>query len=650
MNHHRFKAGEIILTEGEEGDLAFLIRTGAVQVSIGADGSERVVATLEAGDVFGEMSLIDRGPRSATVRAVTDTECLVTTYDEFLDAARVDPTHLMDFVKPLVSRLRRMNERVVNLDPGTGHRIQQFLKVIIAGLDERDVLFGADMDALARELRLLLQNDRLHLAPAEIEKAEQVLAYMLRTSIEECLNLWFGKSGETDREIWNTFGADVALAAGGHFDHWALNIDQPRQLVALVVMLDQFPRNMYRDTAQMYACDARCLALVKRGLRVGVGTRLRPVEKVFLCLALTHSESLDDQILCMDEWRSCMDALAADDPLNVFHEIFHRHLAVIQRFGRFPHRNALLQRSNTPAETVFLEDSAFRFDLPLTRRPDGSMVFAGTVKRRMVRFLDHEYQTLLPDTDETPRVVSGLSYTGPDAVFTRTQDELRRQGYIRIGDSVPDFDADTNLGPINFNDYVGESWCVLFSHPADFTPVCTTELAAAARLHDAWEQRSTKVIGLSVDGAAEHRRWIEDINETHQTQVRFPIIVDRDRRVSMLFGMLDPTTFGHGSSVGETHTVRSVFIISPKKRVELILTYPAHVGRNFDEIVRALDALQLTTAHQVATPADWRQGQDTVVLPFMSDEEAERHFADAGGVKTVRSYLRFVRDPSLRIV
>ena len=159
-----------------------------------------------------------------------------------------------------------------------------------------------------------------------------------------------------------------------------------------------------------------------------------------------------------------------------------------------------------------------------------------------------------------------------------------------------------------------------------------------------------KVIGLSVDSSEDHERWIADINETQSARVDFPIIADKDRRVSMLFGMLDPTNFRHGTGLGETMTVRSVFVISPAKRVELVLSYPAHVGRNFDEILRVVDALQLSARHRVATPANWKPGEDTVVLPFISDEEAEGMFAHVGGVRRVRSYLRFVRDPSLRLL
>jgi len=526
--------------------------------------------------------------------------------------------------------------------------MQQALQVILAGLDERDALSETDTEALRRELRMLLQQERIQIAAAEIDKGEDILQYMLRANIEECLNLWFGKSEQTDQEIWNRFGADVALASRGHYDHWALDVEHPRLLVALVILLDQFPRNMYRDTPQMYACDAHCLALVKRGLRVDVSGRLRPIERVFLCLVLTHSEALDDQYLCMEEWDRAMTELASDDPLNAFHEIFHRHVAVIQRFGRFPHRNKILERANTAAEEDFLSNSSFRFDLPLIRRPDGAIAFAGTVKKRTVTVLDHEYQSLLPDVDEVPDEGFEFEYAGPDKVFTRSQEQLEEQGYIRIGDTVPDFSAETSMGPVKFHEFIADSWCVLFSHPADFTPVCTTEFGATAKLHDEWSKRGVKIIGLSVDTIEDHERWIADINETQHTQVNFPIIADKDRRVSMLFGMLDATTFRHGASLGQTMTVRNVFIISPAKRIELILSYPAFIGRSFDEILRVLDALQLSAQYHVATPANWRPGDDTVVLPFITDEEAQRMFAEHGGFRKVRSYLRYVRDPSLR--
>jgi len=649
MQTVKFRAGDTIISEGDDGNTAFLIVSGSVEVRVGEEAKAKTVGTLGAGEVFGEMCLIEPGPRSATVKAMTNAECIATSYDEFIPSMQNDPQRAIMFMKTLVRRLRETNH-LLSITPADvlGQRIQQSLQVILAGLEERDALSGADLEGLGLELRMLLQIDRIQIATAEIERADQVLQYMLRPNIEECLNLWFGKSEQTDQDILSRFGTDVVLASGGKYDHWALNVEHPRLLVALVIMLDQFTRNMYRDTPQMYACDARCRRLVKRGLRVGVSGRLRPIERVLLCLALTHSETLDDQLLCMEEWGRAMEELAPDDPLNVFHEIFHRHVAVIQRFGRFPHRNKILHRANTMAEEDFLQDSSFRFDLPLMRRSDGTFAFAGTVKKRIVKVLDHEYETLLPDIDEVGHRAFEYKYLGPDGVFTKTQEQLKKQGYIRIGDTVPDFTAETSTGPINFHEFIGNSWCVFFSHPADFTPVCTTEFGVTAKLRDEWSKRGAKVIGLSVDNTDDHERWIADINETQHTQVNFPIIADKDRRVSMLFGMLDSTTFRHGSNLGETMTVRSVFIISPSKRVELILTYPAYIGRNFHEILRVLDALQLSAKYRVATPANWQPGEDTVVLPFISDEEAERMFADQGGFRKVRSYLRFVRDPSLR--
>jgi peroxiredoxin len=527
-------------------------------------------------------------------------------------------------------------------------RIRRGLEVILAGIEERNALSKEDVLELRRDLHILVERERMETPSSEIEKAGQVIDFMLRPTMEECLSLWFGKSDETDLQILKQFGAEVALASKGYYDHWALDVEYPHLLVALVILLDQFPRNMYRETAQMYASDAHCRALVKRSLRLSGRERLPPIERVFLCLALTHSETLDDQLLCMQEWDQVMTELALDDPLNVFHEIFHRHLAVIKRFGRFPHRNRLLGRANTPAEEDFLSDSSFRFDLPLTKGPDGSFIFAGAVKKRTVRLLDHEYETLLPEPGDAPEGKATFRYEGPEAVFAVSEEQLGKQGFVRIGDQIPDFTAETSLGAIRLYDFMGDDWCVLFSHPADFTPVCTTELGQAAKLKPEWTKRGVKVLGLSVDSVADHARWIADVNETQGAEVNFPIIADKDRQVSMLLGMLDATTFRHGPSLGQTMTVRCVFIISPSKRVELILSYPAGIGRNFEEILRVIDALQLSAKHHVATPVNWRPGDDTVVLPFISDEEAEKMFADLGGFRKVRSYLRFVRDPSLR--
>src|SRR5262252_5723317 len=649
MQTVRFRAGDTILSEGEDGNSAFLIVSGSVEVSVGQEANAKTVGTLGAGEVFGEMCLIEPAPRSATVKAVTDAECVATSYDEIFPLMRNSPQRAMTFMKAMVRRMREVNNLLSLASVEVqGQRIQQSVQVILAGLEERDSLAGDDLEALGRDLRMLLQIDRIQIAQAEVTKADQVLQYMLRPNIEECLNLWFGKSEQTDQDILQRFGTDVSLASRGHYDHWALDIEHPRLLIALVMLLDQFPRNLYRDMPQMYACDARCQSLVRRALRVGMSRRLKPIERVFLCLVLTHSESLEDQLSCMEEWERTTEELAPDDPLNVFHEIFHRHVAVIRRFGRYPHRNKILQRENTPAEEDFMELSSFRFDLPLIRRPDGTFAFAGAVTRRTVKLLGYEYETLLPDMDEVGHHAFEFKYSGPDGIFTRTQEQLKKQGYIRIGDNVPDFSAESSMGPISFHEFIGDSWCVFFSHPADFTPVCTTEFGVSAKLEHEWRKRNAKVIGLSVDSSEDHERWIADINETQHTQVNFPIIADKDRSVAMLFGMLDSTTFRHGSSLGETMTVRSVFIISPSTRVEWILAYPAYIGRNFNEILRVLDALQLSAKYRVATPANWQPGDDTVVLPFISDEEAEGMFAHQGGFRKVRSYLRFVRDPSLR--
>lgn len=648
MQSVNFEAGDIILAEGEDGDTAYLISSGQVEVSIGQGAARKVVGTLGPGEVFGEMSLIEPGPRSATVKALTDTACIVTTYGEFMGAAQTDLNSAMALMKTLVRRQRQTSEHVASMNPGIRHRIEQCLTVILAGLDQHDGLSGQEMQSLQRELKMLLKADRLQVAREEITKAEDVLSYMLRPTIEQCLDLWFGKAEATDKEIWDRFGADVALASRGHYDLWALNVEYPRLLVALVIMLDQFPRNMYRDTPQMYAADARCQSLVKRSLKVGVAEKLRPIERVFLCLVLTHSESIEDQQLCMVLWEESMAQLAPDDPLNVFHDVFHRHVAVIARFGRFPHRNKILDRVNTAAEEAFLSDNSFRFDLPLQRNPDGTLAFAGTVTRR-VKVLDHEYETQMPLRGETAGP-SEYAYENPDSVFTRTRQQLTHQGFVRIGDQVPDFSAMTSLGPMRFHEFIDGFWCVLFSHPSDFTPVCTTELGLTARLDDEWRKRGTKVIGLSVDGTAEHGRWIEDINATQNTTVNFPIIADKDRKISMLFGMLDATNFGHGANLGETVTVRSVFIISPAKQVALVMTYPAFVGRNFDEILRVIDALQLSSKYHVATPANWQPGEDTVVLPFISDADVESMFGTDSGFRRERSYLRYVRDPSLQLL
>lgn len=207
---------------------------------------------------------------------------------------------------------------------------------------------------------------------------------------------------------------------------------------------------------------------------------------------------------------------------------------------------------------------------------------------------------------------------------------------LRLGDKAPNFDAETSEGKINFYDYLGDSWGILFSHPADFTPVCTTELGAAAKYKDEFEKRNVKVLALSVDGAQSHKDWIKDINETQNTTVNFPIIADEDKKVSQLYDMIHP-------NADDTLTVRSVYVIAPDKTIKLMITYPASTGRNFKELLRVIDSLQLTAHHKVATPADWQQGEDVVISTSVSNEEAENRFPK--GFKEVKPYLRLTPQP-----
>ena len=209
---------------------------------------------------------------------------------------------------------------------------------------------------------------------------------------------------------------------------------------------------------------------------------------------------------------------------------------------------------------------------------------------------------------------------------------------IRLGDKAPDFTADSSMGTINLYDYLGDSWGILFSHPADFTPVCTTELGTAAKFKDEFDKRNLKMLALSVDGADSHNEWIKDINEVQHTNVNFPIIADEDKKVSDLYDMIHP-------NADNNLTVRSVFIIAPDKTVKLTLTYPASTGRNFYELLRVVDSLQLTAYHKVATPANWEHGQDVVVSPAIPTNEAREMFVK--GVEEIKPYLRMTPDPSV---
>ena len=208
---------------------------------------------------------------------------------------------------------------------------------------------------------------------------------------------------------------------------------------------------------------------------------------------------------------------------------------------------------------------------------------------------------------------------------------------IRLGDTAPDFTAETTEGKINFHDWIGDKWAVLFSHPKDFTPVCTTELGEVARIKPEFEKRNVKVIGLSVDPLDSHKGWASDIKETQGSALNFPLIADSDRKVSDLYDMIHP-------NANDTFTVRSVFVIGPDKKVKLTITYPASTGRNFDEILRVIDSLQLTANYSVATPVNWKEGDDVIIVPAVTDEQAKEKFPK--GWKALKPYLRVTPQPN----
>ena len=208
---------------------------------------------------------------------------------------------------------------------------------------------------------------------------------------------------------------------------------------------------------------------------------------------------------------------------------------------------------------------------------------------------------------------------------------------LRLGDAAPNFQAETTDGPIDFYDYLGDGWGVLFSHPKDFTPVCTTELGRVAKLKPEFDKRNVKVVGLSVDPLDSHNAWVGDIEETQGTALNFPLVADPDRTVSDLYDMIHP-------NANDTLTVRSVFVVGPDKKVKLIITYPASTGRNFDEILRVIDSLQLTASYSVATPVDWKDGEDVIIVPALSDEDAKAKFPK--GWNPVKPYLRITPQPN----
>jgi alkyl hydroperoxide reductase subunit AhpC len=217
---------------------------------------------------------------------------------------------------------------------------------------------------------------------------------------------------------------------------------------------------------------------------------------------------------------------------------------------------------------------------------------------------------------------------------------------LQLGDTAPDFEAETTEGPIKFHDWLGDSWAVMFSHPRNFTPVCTTELGYMANIKPEFERRGVKIIGLSVDPVGNHEQWSKDIEETQGTAINYPLIGDSDFRVSKLYGMLASDVSGDPTSrtPADNQTVRNVFVIGPDKKIKLIFVYPMTTGRNFDEVLRVIDSLQLTAKHKVATPVNWKKGEDVIIAGSVSDEAAKEQYPD--GWKSPKPYLRIVPDPS----
>jgi thioredoxin-dependent peroxiredoxin len=216
---------------------------------------------------------------------------------------------------------------------------------------------------------------------------------------------------------------------------------------------------------------------------------------------------------------------------------------------------------------------------------------------------------------------------------------------LQLGDVAPDFEADTTEGHIKFHDYIGNSWVVFFSHPKDFTPVCTTELGYMAKIKHEFDKRNVKLLGISVDSVEDHKRWKNDIKEVTGAEVTYPMIGDSDLAVAKLYGMIHPNATGgaKGRTAADNATVRNVYVIGPDKKVKLIITYPMSTGRNFDEVLRVIDSLQLTATKSVATPANWKQGDDVIILASISDDAAKEKFP--GGWKTLKPYLRLVPQP-----
>mmetsp|Transcript_20799 Transcript_20799/g.27348 ORF Transcript_20799/g.27348 Transcript_20799/m.27348 type:complete len:423 (+) Transcript_20799:3-1271(+) len=406
----------------------------------------------------------------------------------------------------------------------------------------------------------------------------------------------------------------------------------------------------------MYTSDKMCCKYVKRAIRAGIDKELNSKERIFLLLVLTHSEDVEDQHLCLQEYMEVEEGLPASDPLRVFKDIFFRHVELIDRFGRFPHRNSIYKRENTREENVFLAESLFRFDLPVVKNHEGKFEYFSDRKtlwkssKRPSRERRNS-KLLKVAKGQQRRYSDSQSKSDDDEGYQSSNDEVRlfyddpdahrlaidRQNYIRIGDIAPNFSAFSTKGTINLYEYLGDSWGLLLSHPRDFTPVCTTELGRAAQLQEEFTARDVKLLGVSTDGYKDHERWIKDINYISKASLDYPLLDDTNNKICIAYGMLDQTKMVE-------EAVRSVFIITPEKKIALTTAYPMGTGRNFDEILRAIDALQTNWNHGVATPADWKRGERAVILPFYSDNEARLKY---GPFDKKTSYLRYIPDPGV---
>src|SRR5829696_7152842 len=329
--------------------------------------------------------------------------------------------------------------------------------------------------------------------------------------------------------------------------------------------------------------------------------------------------------------------------LNVLGIVAPIFIAVAIGYGLA--KSEILPRTSAPTTSSALHPSATPTASRARSRSSASPARSRPLQQE--KFLFSARRSALPgclDQVAARRLLSDNVHFG---ACLRASATVQREVFmaLQIGDTAPDFETNTTEGRIRFHDWIGESWCVLFSHPKDFTPVCTTELGYMAKIKPAFDQRNVKIIGLSVDPIDNHAKWAEDIRETQGFAPNYPMIGDTDLSISKLYGMLPASTAGtsEGRTPADNQTVRNVFVIGPDKKIKLILVYPMTTGRNFDEVLRVIDSLQLTAKHRVATPVNWKQGEDVIIAGSVSDEEAKEIYPD--GWKSPKPYIRIVPQP-----